>query len=53
MSNGTILLWAVGLIYLAAFLMFSAKWIEQGVSYIKRRRRVSRPRVVCRLRVGR
>lgn len=51
MNGGTILLWAVALIYLAMLAMFCARWIEQCVSYISRRRRVSQPRAVCRIRM--
>ena len=50
MTGGTILLWAIALIYAAVFVMFAAGWIRRGVAYISRRRRVSQPRAVCRVR---
>ena len=52
MSGGTALIWMVALIYGAALIMFVAHWVGQGVRHIQRQRRVSRPRVVCRLRTG-
>ena len=51
MAGGTILLWAIALIYAAVFVMFAAEWIRRGVAYISRRRRVSQPRAVCRVRM--
>lgn len=53
MTGATVLLSLVALIYGGMFAMFIAKWIGQGVSYMRRRRRASQPRAVCRIRMGR
>lgn len=53
MAGGTLLLWLVAIIYAGMFAMFLARWAGQCVSYIRRRRRASQPRAVCRIRMGR
>lgn len=53
MAGGTILLWAVAAFYATVFLMGMAEWARRGIADYSRRRRLSQPRVTCRVRVGR
>lgn len=52
MSSAYTLLSAFAIILGTGFLMFLVRLAGDGLSRINRRRRISQPRVVCRLRVG-